>query len=118
MVAHKVSLDIFDQVGIKQLCEKSKLLTSYLEFIIIQESSKHEVCNLEIITPSKPERRGCQLSILTKGKGKELYDYLSQHGAFVDWREPDVIRIAPVPLYNSFEDVFRFGQILNKAIST
>jgi len=117
MVSHKVSLDIFDEVGIKQLCEKSKLLTSYLEFIIIQESSQHEVCNLEIITPANKERRGCQLSILTKGAGKELYDYLSQHGVFVDWREPDVIRIAPVPLYNSFEDVFMFGQILKKAIS-
>lgn len=116
MVAHKVSLDIFNEAGIDNLCEKSKKLTSYLSFIIDFESNNREVLDLKIITPKEQNRRGCQLSVLTKGK--ELYDFLTANGVVVDWRKPNVIRIAPVPLYNSFEDVYHFGQILNKAISS
>ncbi|NND77567.1 MAG: kynureninase [Flavobacteriales bacterium] len=113
MAIHKASLDIFDDAGISNLIEKSKKLTAFLEFIIEDISSKKENVSFEIITPKDPYQRGCQLSILCHGQGRSLFDHLTENGVFADWREPNVIRIAPVPLYNSFEDVYRFGEILN-----
>ena len=117
MAAHLASLDIFDEVGMEALTEKSRKLTAYLEEIIedISERKSH-ICQFEIITPKDPIQRGAQLSILCHGKGKELFDSLTQQGVVADWREPNVIRIAPVPLYNSFEDICRFGQYLEKAL--
>lgn len=114
MAAHKASLDIFEKAGIQNLIQKSKLLTSYLEFIIDDVTKNHENCSFEIITPK--DWRGAQLSILTHGTGKELYDFITKKGVVADWREPNVIRIAPAPLYNSFEDVYQFGQILKQAL--
>jgi kynureninase len=70
-----------------------------------------------IITPAEEEQRGCQLSILMKQNGKKVFDRLTRKGVMADWREPDVIRVAPVPLYNSFEDVFRFVELFRTAIS-
>lgn len=108
--AHKASLDIFDAAGMQALREKSLLLTGYLEFILEETSRiKHQ---FRIITPRDPQARGCQLSALTGADGKALYDYLSENGVVADWREPNVIRFAPVPLYNTFEDVWRLGQLL------
>lgn len=108
--AHKASLDIFDAAGIQALREKSLLLTGYLEFILEETSRiKHQ---FRIITPRNPQARGCQLSALTGADGKVLYDFLSENGVVADWREPNVIRFAPVPLYNTFEDVWRLGEIL------
>ncbi|MCG8575771.1 MAG: kynureninase [Flavobacteriales bacterium] len=117
MAAHLASLDIFDEVGMDQLIEKRIELTNYLEEIIndISERKGH-LCQFEIITPANPENRGAQLSILAHGKGKSMFDSLTQKGVIADWREPNVIRIAPVPLYNSFEDIYRFGQCLEQAI--
>lgn len=115
MAIHKASLDIFMEAGLDKLIAKSKELTAFLEFIIQDISNQKEGVSFEIITPSKTEERGCQLSILCHGQGRSLFDELSKDGVFADWREPNVIRIAPVPLYNSFEDVFRFGQILNNS---
>ncbi len=109
MAACRASLAIFNEVGMKKLNEKSKQLTAYLEFII--ECINKEKNNvLQIITPK--ENRGCQISIVANGYGKALYQKLMEHGVIPDWREPNVIRCAPVPLYNSFEDVYRFGEIL------
>ena len=71
---------------------------------------------LEIITPRDKKQRGCQLSIVAHGRGKELFNKLTEAGVISDWREPNVIRCAPVPLYNSFEDVYRFGEILKNAL--
>jgi kynureninase len=116
MAVHKVSLDIFMQAGIQNLRTKSIRLTSYLEYIIQKVSDSNPDTSFEIITPSSPEERGAQLSILAHGKGKELFDYLTKEGVIADWREPNVIRIAPVPLYNSYEDVYRFGTILQKGL--
>ena len=117
MAAHLASLEIFDSAGMKNLTEKSQALTAYLEEIINDISSrKKDVCQLEIITPKETSRRGAQLSILAHGMGKSLFDVLTKQGVVADWREPNVIRIAPVPLYNSFEDVYSFGQCLEKAI--
>lgn len=109
MVAHHASLDIFDKVGMKALQDKSKQLTGYLEFLL----SKIEQLPFVIITPSHPTMRGCQLSLLFKDKGREVFDKLTESGVVADWREPNVIRIAPVPLYNTFEDVYRFYDVLN-----
>ena len=109
MAACRASLDIFDEVGMDALVERSKRLTAYLEFIVGEVNKQKNNC-LEIITPK--ENRGCQISIVANGYGKPLYNKLIENGVIPDWREPNVIRCAPVPLYNSFEDIFRFGQIL------
>ncbi len=117
MAAHLASLDIFDEVGMEKLCEKRDRLTAYLEFIIDAISEKHKkVCTFEIITPRDKSQRGAQLSMLVHGKGKAIFDKLSDAGVVADWREPNVIRLAPVPLYNSFEDVYYFGKHLEDAI--
>lgn len=119
MAAHLASLEIFHEAGMEALRTKSLLLTGYLEEIIAGISEKGgEELNFEVITPQKPEERGAQLSILVHGRGKQLFDELTKLGVVADWREPNVIRIAPVPLYNSFEDVFNFGQFLEKALGT
>lgn len=113
MAAYKASLDIFMQAGMDRLIAKSKRLTAYLEFVIQQINAEIKGEKLEIITPAE---RGCQLSIIGHGRGKELFKKLSVQGVIADWREPNVIRVAPVPLYNSFEDVFRFGEILKRSL--
>ena len=113
--AHLASLEIFDEVGIDALREKSLMLTGYLEFIINELSGEDKI--FEIITPSDPNQRGCQLSIFFHKNGKQLFDYLVSQGVIGDWREPNVIRIAPVPLYNSFEDVYQFGRLLKEALA-
>lgn len=109
MAACRASLDIFDEAGIPALTAKSTQLVAYLEFIIGAINADKNNC-LEIITPK--QQRGCQISIVAKGYGKTLYNALIEHGVIPDWREPNVIRCATVPLYNSFEDIYRFGEIL------
>lgn len=116
MAIHNASLSIFDEVGMDALIAKRDQLTGYLEFIINDISSRYENVDFEIITPKELSKRGAQLSILAHGKGKELFNYISKEGIVADWREPNVIRIAPAPLYNNYEDVYRFGQILEGAL--
>lgn len=117
MAAHNASLDIFEEAGMDRIGEKRDLLTAYMEYIIDEISEKNkESCTFEIITPRDKSKRGAQLSILVHGHGKSLFDSLSSEGVVADWREPNVIRVAPAPLYNSFEDVYYFGQILEKSI--
>lgn len=115
MAPLRASLDLFEQAGFHNLRTKSEKLTAYLqevlEFIAIETAS-----NFEIITPRK--ERGAQLSLLVHGYGKPLFDHLMDQGVIADWREPNVIRMAPVPLYNSFEDVRAFGQILMNYLNT
>ncbi len=114
MAAYKASLEIFDKAGMEALIEKSNRLTSYLDFIITDINRKKGKQVLTNITPS--ENRGCQISIVAEGKGKEVFQQLLEKGVISDWREPNVIRCAPVPLYNSFEDIYRFGEILEKLV--
>ena len=102
MAAIRASLDVIQEAGFDKLCEKSKVLTGYFEFLINQLNNK----DIKIITPSNPNERGCQLSIQVKNADKSLYDKLTDAGVITDWREPDVIRCAPIPLYNSFQDVY------------
>lgn len=114
--AHLASMNIFDEVGMDALCRKRNVLTGYLEFIINDISSRNANAEFEIITPSEQASRGCQLSVLTHGAGRELFDKLTEGGVIADWREPNVIRMAPVPLYNSFSDIYRFGTLLEGAL--
>ena len=117
MAVHWASLEIYDEVGMERLNEKTVLLTGYLEFILDELTAKYQdQCRFEIITPREKTRRGAQLSILVHGKGKALFDALSANGVVADWREPNVIRVAPVPLYNSFEDVYYLGKYMEEAI--
>lgn len=118
MAAHKASLDIFEEASMSRLHAKRKLLAGYLHFILSEINQKQAKKNIEIITPSNEKERGCQVSMLMLDKGKEVFDALTNQGVIVDWREPNVIRVAPVPLYNSFEDVWRFGEIIKTTIST
>jgi kynureninase len=104
MAVHNASLNIFEETGMEALTTKSKTLTAYLQYVL-EQSGK----GLKIITP---EQRGCQLSILTDANGKALFEHLQNHSIIADWREPNVIRMAPTPLYNSFEDVWRVGEVL------
>ena len=115
MAIHRVSLEQFGRAGMQRLRAKTVQLTGYAEAIINGLNAKHNV-RLEIITPSDPEQRGCQLSIFAHGMGKDLFDKLTAQGISLDWREPNVIRMAPVPMYNSFEDVWRFGEALGSQI--
>ena len=117
MAAHNASLDIFEEAGMDRIGAKRDILTAYLEYVIddISERNK-ENCTFEIITPRDKTKRGAQLSILVHGEARKLFDTITEEGVIADWREPNVIRVAPAPLYNSFEDVFYFGQILEKAI--
>lgn len=113
MAIHKASLEIFEEAGLNNLRQKSVLLTGFLEFLI-DAANKEKELGFEIITPRNPIERGCQISLLTKANGKELFNQLTEKGVIADWREPNVIRVAPVPLYNSFEDVFTFVALLTQ----
>jgi kynureninase len=117
MAAHLASLEIFDEAGMDRIGAKRDLMTAYLEYVIndISERNKDRV-SFELITPRDKTKRGAQLSIMAKGQGKALFDALADEGVVADWREPNVIRVAPAPLYNSFEDCYWFGQLLEKAI--
>ncbi len=110
--AHKAALEIFAEAGINQVYLKGLQLSNYLLFIL-EEIKRLQGNQFQIITP--PNAKGCQVSILIPDKGKKIFDYLTQNGIFVDWREPDVVRLAPVPLYNTYEEIWRFGKILKDA---
>ena len=118
MAAHKAAIDIFDEVGMDKLLKKQKLISGYLEFIVddVNESLSSSNKSLEIITPRDWKERGCQVSVIAHGFGKSLFDELTAEGVITDWREPNAIRMAPIPLYNSFEDIYRFGEILKEAL--
>ncbi len=113
MAAIRASLDVFEKAGFDKLCEKSKQLTGYFEFLINELNNS----DIKIITPSNPDERGCQLSIQVKNADKNLHDKLTEAGVITDWREPDVIRCAPVPLYNSFVDVYELVERLKKVLA-
>ena len=113
MAAIKASLDLFNEVGMEVLREKSIQLTGYLEYLINELNNP----DIEIITPKDPNQRGCQLSIRVKNTDKTLHKKLTEKHVITDWREPDVIRCAPVPFYNSFEDVYRMVEILKTLLS-
>ncbi len=108
MAAIKASLDMFEKIGMDALRKKSEKLTGYFEYLLNQIDSDA----IKIITPSNPKERGCQLSIQVKNADKSLHTKLTENNIITDWREPNVIRCAPVPMYNTFEDVYRMTTIL------
>lgn len=110
LAAHKTSLEIFGQAGIGRLVGKGRRLSDYLVYLLTNINSS----NIDILTP---ESRGCQVSILIKKGGRQVFDQLSGEGIFADWREPGVIRVAAVPLYNTFEEVYRFSEVIKKLTS-
>ena len=109
LAAIRASLSIFDEVGMDKLVAKSKELTNYLLYLF----NTIDTDRIEIITP---EERGCQLSIRVQNGNKTLFDSITEKGVVADWREPDVIRVAPIPLYNTFQDVFNFYNILKEEL--
>ena len=117
MAAHKAALDIFEKAGgLEKLRQKSILLTGYLEHLIHEINRKHREELFAIITPSDLNTRGCQLSVICKRNGKAIFNYLAENGVIGDWREPDVIRLSPVPLYNSFKDVYKAANYLDMSL--
>jgi kynureninase len=113
MAAIKASLELFNEVGMNALIKKSRLLTGYLEYLILELNNK----DISIITPTDPEQRGCQLSIQVKNANKSLHTKLTEAHVITDWRTPDVIRCAPVPFYNSFKDVFKMVEKLKNILN-
>lgn len=109
MAAHYAALEVFEEAGMQALAAKSRDLTGYLFFLLKAFGDKHP---FTIITPEDPGSHGCQVSILTGPNGRELFDGITAGGVVADWRHPNVIRVAPVPLYNTFEDVYRFAELL------
>lgn len=112
MAILKSSLDIFQEVGMERLRKKSLKLTAYLEYVFNNVIDKLPNIQLEVITPVDPEQRGCQLSIKLVGTDKKFFEALTDAGVITDFREPDVIRLAPTPLYNSFKDIYLLGETL------
>jgi kynureninase len=112
MAAIKASLDIFEKVGMDALVKKSKKLTGFFEYLVNEIASD----TIKIITPTNPNERGCQLSLQVKNADKNLHKKLTENNIITDWREPDVIRCAPVPMYTSFEDVYHMVKTLESLL--
>lgn len=114
LAALRASLEIFDEAGITDLRRQSMELTGHLEKLLREIDSDR----ISIITPSDPSERGCQLSIRVRDADKALFEAIASRGIIADWREPDVIRVAPVPLYNNSDDIVRFAGILRQCLTT
>ncbi|MCB0442651.1 MAG: kynureninase [Flavobacterium sp.] len=117
LAPYLASVEMFAEAGMKKLIQKRNLLTAYLEFILHEIDREIDGTEFEIITPQNQEERACQLSVYLHGQGRALFEYLMKNGVITDWREPNVIRLAPAPFYCSFEDMYEFGQILKAGIS-
>lgn len=116
--AHRASLEIFDRAGMENLRRKSILLTSFLAYLLQDLNQRAGEEQVHIITPADPDQRGCQLSLVMTNNGKNTFQKLIEAGVVCDWREPDVIRVAPVPLYNTFEEVWQFTNILEQILTS
>lgn len=115
LAPYLASVEMFEEVGMEALLKKRDRITAYLEFILDQISQEVNG-SFEIITPKNSSERACQLSVYLHGEGRALFEFLMKNGVITDWREPNVIRFAPVPFYCSYEDMYRFGQILKAGI--
>lgn len=115
LAAHYASLQIFGEAGFEKMLTKSALLSDYLLFLLNEINTTTET--FTIITPQEPGGHGCQVSFSVKENARALFDQLLPNGVFADWREPNVIRVAPVPLYNSFQDIFLFFETLKKLLN-
>jgi kynureninase len=113
MAALRASLEIFGEAGMTALRKKSEALTGYLEHLLDEINDKR----ISVITPRDPEQRGCQLSVRVLNADRSLFEKITSRGIYIDWREPDVFRAAPVPLYNSFQDVYNFSERLKECLA-
>lgn len=116
MAAHKASLDIFEEAGMEKLHTKRKKLAAYLHYILNDINTRCKEKLIDVITPADENERGCQVSMLMLKNGKSIFNELTAKGVVPDWREPNVIRVAPVPLYNRFEDIWQFGNIIEQIL--
>jgi kynureninase len=116
LAPYLASVEMFAEVGMDKLIAKRNLITAYLEFVLHEIDNELDGAEFEILTPSNQDERGCQLSVYLHGQGRELFERLMKNGVITDWREPNVIRLAPAPFYCSFEDMYDFGQILKNLI--
>ena len=116
LAPYLASVEMFAEVGMDKLIAKRNLITAYLEFVLHEIDNELDGAEFEILTPSNQDERGCQLSVYLHGQGRELFERLMKNGVITDWREPNVIRLAPAPFYCSFEDMYDFGQILKDLI--
>ena len=116
LAPYLASVELFAEVGMEKLIRKRNSITAYLEFVLQQIDAEIEGAKFEIITPNNQEERACQLSVYLHGQGKSLFDFLMKNGVIVDWREPNVIRLAPTPFYCSYTDIYEFGQLLKEGI--
>ena len=114
LAVHRASLAIFEEATMSLIRQKSEALTGLLAEII--RRLKESRAKIEVMTPTEPSQRGSQISLLVEGKGKVAFDYLVENGVIGDWREPNCIRLTPAPLYNTFEEVWRTGEILRAVI--
>jgi kynureninase len=114
MAAHKAALDIFEEAGINNVLKKGHRLSDYLIYLVNEINRNAGESLIKVLTPSS---KGCQVSLLVKHNARQLFGLLMENGIFADWREPDVIRVAPVPLYNTFTEVYRFSEVMKKLIA-
>jgi kynureninase len=111
LAVHRASLELFQLAGMPYLREKSRKLTYVMQNVIDEYNAANPDTPMDVITPHEFSERGCQFSVVAR-EGKTLFNKLSERGVVVDWREPNVMRMAPVPLYNSFEDIYRLKEAL------
>ena len=116
MSIYRKSLECFRAVGMQDLIQKRIKMSQYLELAINSFNQLSTTTQLKIITPGSADKRGAQLSIIINDNGNRIFNYLKKNGVYVDWREPNVMRLAPTPLYNSYEDIARFYNILCKCL--
>ena len=116
LAPYLASVEMFAEVGMDKLIAKRNLITSYLEFVLHEIDKELEGADFEILTPANQEERGCQLSVYLHGQGRELFEKLMKNGVITDWREPNVIRLAPAPFKSNNEDMYEFAQVLKQSI--
>ncbi len=117
MAAHLAALDLFDEAGMQNLAAKSRDLSAFMFFVLGSINEQLQENIIAIITPVQEKERGCQVSMHVRSNGKKVFNELTRQGVIADWREPDVIRVAPVPFYNTFEEVWKFGDIIHKILA-
>jgi kynureninase len=118
MAAHRAAVDIFDEAGMAALAAKGLQLSGYTIFVLQQINAEMGRELIQLITPLDEKERGCQVSFMIPERGRAVFEALKQQGVIADWREPDVIRVAPVPLYNRFEEVFRLGEMVREVLDS
>jgi kynureninase len=118
MAVHKAALDVFEEAGMAKIASKGKELSAYLIYLLKDLSARIPGAGIRIITPENETERGCQVSFAIKDKGKQVFETLMQQGVSAGWREPEVIRVAPVPMYNTFEEVWSFVKMIEDILTT